>query len=440
MRKIGRLLNMEEQIGYNRTIDLLWIEGRGTFVKSRPVSGDSTFLKSLNKSTLLGLIRGQAPVSRADLAKKTRLTRATVSALVEELIADHLVIETGIGESSGGRKPMMLELNRHGGRVIGLDLRPTDMLLVVTDLQGQIVRKSVHPYPDGTWADPDLCLAAILALLEKERALLDSTPLGLIGAGIGVHGFVEYPSGHIVFMPHTGWKDLSWKSDLEARLGLPVLIDNEANLAALGELEFGAGAEADCSDMLYLSAGGGIGAGLILGGELFRGTRGLAGEVGHTTIQMDGLPCSCGNRGCWERYASERAVADRLGMDYRPGFSERLLNLLEREDEEACAAVRGAGAYLGIGIGNMMHTFNPQMIVVGNAMSQYGSWLHEPLLSALASRYSYLASFRSTVRYSELGENSCALGAASSVIRTRMRLQEYEALPVWNHSELPNES
>ncbi|AEI40175.1 ROK family protein [Paenibacillus mucilaginosus 3016] len=409
-------------------------------MKSRPVSGDSTFLKSLNKSTLLGLIRRQAPISRADLAKATRLTRATVSALVEELIGDHLVIETGIGESSGGRKPMMLELNRNGGRVIGLDLRPTDLLLVVTDLHGQIRKRAEYAYGEEASKDPGRFLQEILSLLEKEREALEPTPLGLIGVGIGVHGFVEYPSGHVVFVPHTGWKDLSWKKELEASLGLPVVLDNEANLAALGELEFGAGADADCSDMLYLSAGGGIGAGLILGGELFRGTGGLAGEVGHSTIQMDGLPCSCGNRGCWERYASERALAEKLGMDYAPGFSERLLALLEQGDGQAREAVRQAGSYLGIGIGNMMHTFNPQMIVVGNAMSQYGAWVNGPLLDALASRYSYLASFRITVRYSQLGEDGCALGAASSIIRARMRLQEYEASSARGGAGEPNET
>lgn len=361
-----------------------------------------------------------------------------MSALVEELIGDHLVIETGIGESSGGRKPMLLELNRNGGRVIGLDLRPTDLLLVVTDLHGGIRKRAEYAYGEDALRDPGLFLKRILELLQKEREELESTPLGLIGVGIGVHGFVEYPSGHVVFVPHTGWKDLSWKEELEASLGLPVILDNEANLAALGELEFGAGAEADCSDMLYLSAGGGIGAGLILGGELFRGTGGLAGEVGHSTIQMDGLPCSCGNRGCWERYASERALAEKLSLDYAPGFSERLLSLLEQGDEKACEAVKQAGSYLGIGIGNMMHTFNPQMIVVGNAMSQYAPWVNRPLLDALASRYSYLASFRITVRYSQLGENGCALGAASSILRARMRLQDHDTQPVRSGASEPN--
>ncbi|NTZ18760.1 ROK family transcriptional regulator [Paenibacillus sp. JMULE4] len=395
-------------------------------MKQGPVSGDSTFLKTLNKSTLLDLIRRHAPLSRADLAKSTKLTRATVSALVEELIAEHWVVETGTGESSGGRKPMMLELNRSAGCVIGLDLRMTNILLIVTDMQGTIIRKSVHPYRSHTGtsgfpSDPDQLFEQIVAVIKKERQALPETPLGLVGAGIGVHGFVEYPSGRIVFMPHTGWKGLSWKEGMEARLQLPVILDNEANLAALGEHEFGAGADSHAGDMLYLSIAGGIGAGFISGGELFRGSGGLAGEVGHTTIEANGLPCSCGNRGCWERYASERAVADKLNLQYAPGITDRILRKLREKDTDALSAIREAGIYLGIGIGNMMHALNPQMIVVGNAMSEYGPWINDQVQEVLSTRYSYVRSYQVQVRYSRLGEDSCALGAASSVIRSIMQ-------------------
>lgn len=321
---------------------------------------------------------------------------------------------------------MMLELNRKAGCVIGMDLRMTNILLIVTDMQGAILRKSVIPYRSqtdmsGSLSDPAKLFEQIVAVIEKERHALPDTPLGLVGVGIGVHGFVEYPSGHIVFMPHTGWKGLNWKEGLEARLELPVILDNEANLAALGEHEFGAGAESHAGDMMYLSIAGGIGAGFISGGELFRGNGGLAGEVGHTTIETSGLPCSCGNRGCWEKYASERAIAGKLNLEYTPGITDRILHKLREKDPDALSAILEAGQYLGIGIGNMMHTLNPQLIVVGNAMSEYSSWVNDQVQEVLASRFSYVRSFQVQVRYSRLGEDSCALGAASSVIRSTMQ-------------------
>lgn len=392
---------------------------------NKPVSGDSSFLKTMNKSTLLGLVRLEGAISRAELAKRTKLTRATVSALVEELIAEHLVVETGTGESSGGRKPVMLELNPQAGYVIGVDVRSTNLLLLVTDMRGAIVRKQVYAYefPLTPESSPAQLLGFLLSVLQSEITALPPAPLGLLGVGIGIHGFVEYPTGRIMFIPHTGWKNLAWKERLEEELGVPVVIDNEANLAALGEWEYGAGAAPGCTNMLYLSVAGGIGAGLILNGELFRGNRGFAGEVGHTTLETNGRPCSCGGRGCWEQYASEKAVAGELGLDYAPGITETLLHRLHDGDADTIAAMSRAGGYLGIGVGNMMHTLNPQMIVIGNAMSQFSPWLGESLQQSLESRFSYLTSFRVQVDYSRLGEDSCALGAVSSVIRAKMTLQ-----------------
>ncbi|MFE5319095.1 ROK family protein [Paenibacillus sp. NPDC056579] len=388
-------------------------------MKRETMSGDSSLLKAINKSTLLQLTKLHAPISRAELAKQTKLTRATVSALVEELIAEHWITETGIGQSSGGRKPMMLEMNNTAGYVIGIDMRATNMLCVVTDLGGRVVRKSQYPYEAAS--DAELVFQQLGSLIGKERELLPGSPLGLIGAGIGIHGYVEYPSSRILFVPHIGWKQLQWKERLEEQLGIPVIIDNEANLAALGEFEYGA-AE-DCPDMLYLSVAAGIGAGLILHGELFRGNGGFAGEVGHTTLELNGRACSCGNKGCWETYASERAIANDLHREYSPDFTEWLLAQLKAQKPDALAAVRTAGQYLGVGIGNMMQTLNPQMIVIGSAAGRYADWIDESVHQSLSERFSYMSSFRVEVKYSRLGEDGCALGAISSVIRDRMSLQ-----------------
>lgn len=391
---------------------------------NKPISGDSSLLKSMNKSTLLGLIRTEGPISRAEMSKRTKLTRATVSTLVEELIEAHLVLETGIGQSNGGRKPMLLELNPSGGWAIGLDLRLPNMLLLVTDMRGGIVRKRIVDYeaPLSAEADPSRLLEQIVNVIQREAGSLPPAPLGLLGVGIGVPGFVQYPSSDILFIPHTRWRQLAWREALEARLGVPVMLDNEANLAAVGEWEYGAGAEAGSSDMLYISVAGGIGAGFILNGELFRGIRGFAGEIGHTTIAMNGRRCPCGNLGCWEMYASERALAAELGVGYTHETTGVLLGRLAKRDAAVEAALAQIGEYLGIGVGNMMHTLNPQLIVIGGAISEYRSWLHESLAHSLGSRFSYLHSFQAQLDYSRLGEDACALGAASSVIRARMRL------------------
>jgi predicted NBD/HSP70 family sugar kinase len=385
---------------------------------STPFSGDSSLLKSINKSTLLKIIRAESPISRADLAKRTKLTRATVSALVEELIRDHLVAEIGIGESSGGRKPMLLEMNRGAGCVFGIDLRANEILFVVTDLLGGRVSVTSYDYKDPL--DGNLTFMQLQEIIAAEQAALPESPLGLTGVGIGIHGFVEHPGGRILFVPYHGWKNLEWKQKLEEKLQIPVFIDNEANLAALGELEFGAAS--GLSDMLYLSIGAGIGAGMILGGEVFRGIGGFAGEVGHTTMEREGLACTCGNLGCWEMYASEKALADRLGLKYGPGVSKQLLEMLRNEDPGALAAVKDAGISIGIGIANLVHIFNPQMVVIGNTFGKYQEWLSPHVEEAIRARILPVQKEIVQIRYSALEDQACAVGAASMVIRHLINL------------------
>ncbi|WP_135554215.1 ROK family transcriptional regulator [Paenibacillus cymbidii] len=384
------------------------------------MTGDSSLLKSINQTTLLAIIRHHAPISRAELAKRTKLTRATVSALVEPLIARHLVAETGIGPSSGGRKPLLLEVNRSGGYVIGVDLQATSLLLLVADLAGGKVERICAEYerPD----DPEATRDQLLSLIEQARGRLPASPLGLCAVGIGVHGFVRHPGETIRFVPHFGWKRVDWKAEMEARLGVPVWIDNEANLAALGELE--TDETAALTDMLYVSVGAGIGAGLILAGEVFRGRRGYAGEVGHTTIVQGGLACTCGNKGCLEMYASEKAFAAMLDLPYRPGFTERALKLLEAGDMRAHAALADIGASLGSGIVNMMHTFDPQAVVVGNAIARYKRWLAPAIEQALGNRLPFVDYGSVAIRFSVLGDEACATGAVFLGIRRLFELQD----------------
>ncbi len=381
-------------------------------------SGDSSLLKLMNKSSLLQIIRSEAPISRAALSKQTNLTRATVSSLVEELINDHLVIEIGMGSSNGGRKPMLLEINGEAGFIFAMDLRATDILFIVSNLQGEKLKKSYVPYVSGT--DSSITLQQIIEIMDMEMNELPDRPLGLTGIGIGIHGFVEFPTSLILFAPFFGWKNEKWKSRLEDHFQVPVHIENEANLAALGELE--TGFTPHYSELIYLSIGAGIGAGMIFGGNIFRGIQGYAGEVGHTTIEMDGKLCTCGNRGCWEMYASERSIALRLGLSYTPAVTETIVNLLNKNNHDALQAMNEAGRHLGIGIGNLIHTFNPQMVVIGSQMGKYHRWIHPLIEETINERYSLVQREKIVIRYSTLEDEACALGAIHLCVRKLLNI------------------
>jgi predicted NBD/HSP70 family sugar kinase len=382
-------------------------------MKKEPMTGDSSLLKALNKSTLLRLIRRHAPISRAELAKRTHLTRATVSALVEELIGERLVAETGIGASSGGRKPVLLQIDAEAGYVIGLDLRRTDVLAVVADLRGN-ARRELRRKLDAP-SDPARTLAQLIALTRELQAALPDSPLGVVGVGLGIAGLVAFPSGRILFVPAHDWRLLDWRQPLEQALGIPVIIENEANLAALAEHDIGAAQHA--TELLYVSVSAGIGAGYIVGGELYRGAGGYAGEVGHTTIELNGRRCPCGNRGCWETYASEQALAESLGLSYEPHAGEAILAGAEQGDPHVLEALERTASYLGIGIGNMIHALNPQMIVVGGAISRYCRWLQPKLEATIRERFPFIPSFAAPIRFSELGETATAQGAIAYVLR-----------------------
>jgi predicted NBD/HSP70 family sugar kinase len=381
-------------------------------------SGDSSLLKSINKSSLLQIIREDSPISRASLSKQIKLTRATVSALVEELINEHLVIEIGIGESSGGRKPVLLEMNKEAGYVFGIDLRATEILFMVSNLRGERVEKTLYAYEDEK--SQRNTLQQVIEIIKLEIDKLPNSPLGLIGIGIGIHGFVEFPTSRILFAPYFGWKNAEWKIALESQFEVPVYLENEANLAALGELE--TGTTPRYSDLIYLSIGAGIGAGMILGGQIFRGIQGYAGEVGHTTIERDGKLCTCGNRGCWEMYASERSLAESLGLSYKPGITDNIIDMLTKKHPKALDAAEKAGRSLGIGIGNMILTFNPQLVVIGNQMGKYSQWLQPYMEEMINNRFSLVQKDSVEIRYSVLEDEACALGAAHLVIRNLMQL------------------
>lgn len=376
------------------------------------VSGDSSWLKSVNKSSILQMIRQHAPLSRADIAKKLTLTRATVSTLVQELIDDHLVIEIGTGVSSGGRKPVLLEMNREAGFVFGIDLRSTEIILVIANMYGEMIDNIMFRYENEH--DEQHTLQQVIDIIKHEREKLASTPLGLLGVGIGVHGFVEYPSHRILFLPHVNWTGADWRETIEQQCQVNVVIDNEANLAAIAELEVGGDRY---SQLIYLSIGAGIGAGTIVDGNIVRGHRGYAGEVGHTTIALDGRQCSCGNRGCWEMYGSEKVLAKALGLAYRPGVSNTITAMLEQEHPRALQAISETGMYLGIGIGNMIHTFDPQLVIIGNRMGKYETWLHPHIQAAIQERFTHIQQEAVEIRYSELAEDACALGAAHLMLR-----------------------
>lgn len=340
-------------------------------------------IKKENKILVRKVILNSSPVSRADIANITGLNKGTVSSLVNELIEEKFIYESGQGVSSGGRRPVMLIFNEVAGYSINIDIGVNYLLGAVTDLQGNIYREQKTKISNTQF---DHIKKVLFLLIDDLIHDVPHSPYGIIGIGIGIPGTIG-DHGNILLAPNLGWSNIDLKSILEARYSFPILIENEANAGAYGEKRYGVGKQ--FNNLIYLSIGIGIGAGLIINDQLYKGKSGLSGELGHMSIEMSGLKCKCGSEGCWELYASEQSLlkkAKELGIfknNQEEPSLEDLLSLAEEGHAETIELFKQIGAHIGIGVKNIANIFNPEQIIIGNRLTLAENWIKEPILSKI---------------------------------------------------------
>lgn len=390
-------------------IDIVtWTEAY--FLKIKP-TGDLALIKKINTAIVLEAVLKHAPLSRAQISELTGLNKATVSSLVQDLIDSHLVLENGPGQSSGGRKPVMLLFNGTAGYAVGIDLGVNYIRGILVDMEGNVIAEQLRGLKQQNAEQAIDQLTACIELLINEAP---DSPYGIVGIGVGVPGIVD-DNGTILFAPNLKWRQVELQKQLKERFGLPVTIDNEANAGAQGEQKYGAGR--GIPNQIYVSVGIGIGTGIILNKELYKGTSGFSGELGHLSIEYDGKPCSCGNRGCWELYASENALLERASL---LGYEslEELLEAAAEGDERVVALIRSIGDYLGAGIANIVNVFNPDVVIIGNRMSRAAQWLEPAVQAAVDQRTLPYHRERMRILFAELQDQSAVRGAAYYAIST----------------------
>jgi predicted NBD/HSP70 family sugar kinase len=327
--------------------------------------------RDINRRIVLNLIRGHQPISRADLARHSGLQRSTVSVIAEQLISERWVTEGANGHTLRGRRPTFLHLNKGRVGIIGINVRPATTTLALADLDANFVAQE-------SLATPPSPEQFIKELTPRLRNLIKMRPEIICeGIGVSLPGRVDLASQRLVFAPNLGWSDFDLKTALEQATGLPVELENAANSCALAEIWFGRQSFA-VRNLVAVTVSEGIGVGLILNHQLLRGSNGMAGEFGHTAIVPDGLECKCGNRGCWELYASSTAavryyvqssapVRGGKKEGQRPGTGptfDDLLRLTAQGDPKAEDALRTMGDYLGRGIAMLVTGLAPDVIVV----------------------------------------------------------------------------
>ena len=386
-------------------------------------TSSSKIIKNLNKHAVLDLIRfTPGGVSRAELAQRMELSRAAMTAIVNDLLGSDVIHETESRSAQSGRPPIILEINANRGHVIGIDMGASHLSIILTDFGARVIDEIEIPFrvADG----PDVCInqANILMedLLKKNQLTLEN----ISALGIGVPGPIASDTGTVFAPPiMPGWDGYPIQARLEEKWGIPVSLNNDAELGALGEWAYGIGRAENY--LAYIKVGSGVGSGLLLNGQIYRGATGSAGEIGHLTIEENGPLCDCGNFGCLEALAGGKAIA-RQGQEAVQKGQRTLLSSMGPAEsitarDVASAARRGdlvsqkiianAGRYLGIAIAGLVNLFNPRTIIVGGGVAQIGDLLLQPIRDTV-SRRSLRASARTVkINTAVLRRRSSGMGA-----------------------------
>lgn len=393
-----------------------------------------------NRAAIFRALHALAPIARVDLARQSGLNPGTVTNIIDELLESGLVRETGhitnasLQRRKAGRRPVNLEVNPDARFAVGIDLARNAVSGSVVNLAGDTLTSVSEP--TGALVSGAVIEQVVRVAREAIARVPEPKRQWIVGTGVGAPGALSFRSGRFQPPPSYGdWKEIDLQREIENAIGLSTTVDNNANTAALAELWFGAGA--GLRNFALLNLGTGVGTGLVLDGDLYRGEHDLAGEIGHVSIAMDGPRCACGNSGCLEMYVSVPRVlaAARAAMEtgeptlLRETSSahgltlEQLIEAAEAEDSLALRVLNDVARFLAVGIVNIINTLDPGVVFIGRELAAAGDILLEPVRDEVRRRV--LPVLRSTVRIEAATlPNAPVVGAAV------LALQKFFAAPL----------
>lgn len=374
--------------------------------------GSQSSLHRANLERVVRAVRLAGSLTQAEIARTTGLSAATVSNIVRELKEAGTVEVTDT--SAGGRRARSVSLSGDAGIVIGVDFGHTHLRVAVGNLAHQVLAEESEPLDvDASWVEGfDRAEALVGRLIEGIGVGRDK----VIGVGLGVPGPIDVESGTLgstAILP--GWAGINPRRELSQRLGVPVYVDNDANLGALGELVWGSGR--GVKDLAYIKVASGVGAGLVINGQIYRGPGGTAGEIGHITLDESGPVCRCGNRGCLETFAAARYVLPLLQGSHGPELTmERVVELARGGDPGCRRVITDVGRHIGSGVASLCNLLNPSRVVLGGSLADAGELVLAPIRESVG-RYAIPSAARQlSVLTGSLGGRAEVLGALALVL------------------------
>ena len=393
-------------------------------------TADQAFVRETNLSLVLRLIHNQSPVSRAQMAGITGLNKSTVSSLVDELIERRLVHETGSNSGGAGRPATLLEINPQAGSIIGVELGVDFVSVAVTDVLGNILwrKREDARQEDGQ----EKMINQTLQIVKEAITAGKRKNYHFMGIGLSTPGTVDVDKGLLIFAPNLHWHNVPFVRIFSEQAKLKVFVENDANAAAIAEHLFGTARQ--CQDFLFVFAGVGIGGGLFLNGKLYRGRNGYAGEIGHSPIMAEPSQtvCHCGNRGCWETYANQYSIIQRIQARLEVRRSSIIPKLMADQnaplsiplikqaadagDREAIDSFTEAGHAMGQGFAGLINIFNPERIILGGPLSMAGEYLLPAIKETVALHALPEINKQVEILLSPFGPDASLIGAIAIVV------------------------
>ncbi len=385
-------------------------------------TGNNKYLKELNQAVILDLIRIHRSISKAELSKITGLSPTAIGIIVSGLLQDGYIHETGTGESRGGRRPVMIELKPRSFYSIGVDLDVNYVNIMLVDITGSIIHEG------SIQLGGDISVEAVMNTISGSiSAVLRNFSIGtdkLLGIGISVAGMVDVDSRNVILAPNLGWENADIRQYFKEFEGIPVFVENEAMASAICENWIGS-----CQgirNFICINVKSGVGAGIYIDGNLYRGSGGNAGEIGHITVDENGQKCGCGNYGCLETFAATSRLVERAVRLVKQGTASSLSGIEIAEDitidsvvdaaragdDAAKSILNEAARYLGIAISNIVNTLNPSRIVIGKDFIKYADLVLDVVKGVVENKALKASAAKVEIMASEAGEKVSALGAA----------------------------
>lgn len=396
----------------------------------RNTIGNAKLMKTVNTSIILDITRKNKHISRAKIAKISKLNPSTVSNLTGELIKVGILKEVGTGISQKGRKPIQLSLNPDGPCMIGVEVIGDRIVALMVNVEAKIIAKAKIDI--NTVIDGEVVITKIIKTIHEAIKKSGKGKNEIKGIGMGITGLIDPKAGIAKFCPNIGWKNIPIKKLIEEEFEIQTLVDNDVKAMALGESWYGSAK--GVQNLICINIGKGLGSGIIINREIYRGANWIAGEIGHITIDLNGPRCTCGNRGCLEIFASGGGMVSRALEAIKEGSKTLITQLVsnrldkitpktifeaaDMEDKLANEIIKEAGRYLGVAIANIINTFDPEVVILGGEIVQIDNF---DLMLKSAKRTVFKHVFGGKTRKTEisttdLGDNSPAIGAATLVV------------------------